>query len=143
MDKVTKRTKISLYILIGLVMVYSFFEPFLLLFVTLPLVLVGIGYVSAKRILTKLPEGMFSILIAVLVGGVAVFLAAIVAYTAIEMLLYGTSNEELNRQDILVSAGQTAQNVVVFLAFLFAYLNFLRYLDRRREEKKKTQSSKN
>lgn len=138
----TKRTKISLYILIGLLVVYSFFEPFLLLFVTLPLALVGIGYVAAKKVLTKLPDGMLSVLIAVLAGGVAVFLASIIAYTAIEMLLYGTSNAELDRQDILLSAGQTAQNVVVFLAFLFAYLNFLRYLDTRRKEKKKTLPSK-
>lgn len=138
----TKRTKISLYILVGLLVVYSFFEPFLLIFVTLPLTLVGIGYVAAKKVLTKLPDGMLSVLIAVLGGGVAVFLASVIAYTAIEMLVYGTSNAELDRQDILLSAGQTAQNVVVFLAFLFAYLNFLRYLDTRRKEKKKTLPSK-
>lgn len=138
----SKRTKISLYILIGLLVIFSFFEPFILLFVTLPLVLVGIGYLSSKKVLTKLPEGMLSILIAVLAGGVAVFLASIVGYTLVEMLIYGTTNAELDRQEVLISAGRTAQNVTVFLAFLFAYLNFLRYLDNRRKQKKTPSSSK-
>lgn len=141
-NEVSKRTKISLYIFVGLLVVYSIFEPFILIFITLPLFLVAVGYVASKKVLKKLPEGMLSILIAVLVGGVAVFLASVVAYTAVEMLIYGTSNSELDRQEILVSAGRTAQHVIVFLAFLLAYQNFLRYLDNRKKQKDKTLSSK-
>lgn len=84
-----------------------------------------------------MPTGLLSLLIAVIGGGVAVFLAAIILYTSVEMGYNGKSNAELDRFYVLESAARTAQNVTVFLAFLISYLNFIAFLDRRREVKKK------
>lgn len=133
----SKRTKWSVYIFIGVLAILSLLEPALFLFLTLPLLFVAVGYVTAKKALKSLPEGWLFILIGVMIGGVAVFISAIVAYTALEMIYFQTTNDDLNRQEILSSAAQTARNVTVFLAFLFSYFNFLSLLDRRREEKKK------
>lgn len=133
----SKRTKWSVYIFIGVLAILSLLESALFLFLTLPLLFVAIGYFVAKKILKSLPDRLLFILIGVMVGGVAVFISAIVAYTAVEMIYFKTTNDDLNRQEILSSAAQTARNVTVFLAFLFSYFNFLSFLDRRREEKKK------
>lgn len=140
--KISKRTKISLLVVLLLLAAVSVTIPFLFIFFTVPISLVAVGYFTTKKVLPKLPEGMLSILISVLAGGVSVFLSAIVLYTIVEMGYNGKSNEELDRLDVLTSAGETARNVTVFLAFLFSYLNFIKYLDAKREKKVKEKQQK-
>ncbi|PJK17126.1 hypothetical protein CQS04_08230 [Chryseomicrobium excrementi] len=137
LSMISKRTKISLALVGGLVAVVSLTQPFLFLFITLPLVLITIGYIVARKVQAKVPPGWLSLLLSVIAGGVAVFLSAIVLYTLVEMGYNGKSNAELDRFYVLESAARTAQNVTVFLAFLLSYLNFIAFLDRRREVKKK------
>ncbi|WP_342528420.1 hypothetical protein MKY84_05765 [Chryseomicrobium sp. FSL W7-1435] len=132
---ISKRTKLSLFILIGLLAASSLTLPFLFIFITVPLLLLAVGFFTAKKVRSQLPEGLLFLLISVLIGGASVFLSAVILYTAIEMGYNGKSNEELDRMDVLQSAGETARNVTVFLAFLFSYMNFLAFLDDKREKK--------
>ena len=134
---ISKRTKISIAVVTAILVLASITQPFLFLFITLPLLLIIIGYSVARKIQNKMPTGWLSLLIAVIGGGVAVFLAAIILYTIVEMGYNGKSNAKLDRFYVLESAARTAQNVTVFLAFLISYLNFIAFLDRRREVKKK------
>lgn len=134
---ISKRTKISLAVVGGILAVVSITQPFVFLFITVPAILITLGYIVARKVQTKVPPGWLSLLLSVIAGGAAVFLAAIILYTIVEMGYNGKSNAELDRFYILESAARTAQNVTVFLAFLLSYLNFIAFLDRRHEVKKK------